>query len=111
MKDFEQIPHTADIKIRVYGDTKQVLFANALVGMFQVLGPHIDGARKQGERVVCDSLPITRTIEVSASDQEALLVDFLSEAVYLSDVHNEAYLAADIENISYTAFREYVNGV
>jgi SHS2 domain-containing protein len=98
-KDFEVIPHTADIKIRVYGSTFAELFKNALLGMFQSIEPHADGCRKVGERTVCDSLPCSHEIHIQAPDKEALLVDFLSQALYLSDVHNEAYFDATIDEI------------
>ncbi len=39
LKDFEIIPHTADLKIRVYGKTREDLFTNALIGMFQSTRP------------------------------------------------------------------------
>ena len=95
-KDFEQLPHTADIAIRVYGDTLADLFKNALIGMFQVVRPVAPSCRVQHDRVVCDELPVQREIVVDAHDIESLLVDFLSDALYLSDIHNEAYLDADI---------------
>lgn len=97
MKDFEVLPHTADLKIRIYGTTLPDLFLHALIGMFQAIVPRAAGCHYQQERLVCPSLPIKRVIQISAIDRESLLVDFLSEALYLSDVHNEAYLNADIQ--------------
>lgn len=90
-QDFEQLPHTADIKIRVFGKTLQELFRNAVRGMFQVIQP----IALQHNR---DSLE-HRKVEIRAPDCEMLLVDFLSEALYLSDVHNEAYLDAEIHEL------------
>ena len=95
-KDFQQLPHTADIAIRVYGDTLADLFRNALIGMFQVVRPIVPSCRVEGDRVVCNKLPVRREVAVDAHDVESLLVDFLSEALYLSDIHNEAYLDAQI---------------
>ena len=95
-KDFELMPHTADIKIRVYGKTLVDLFRHALIGMFQVVRPIIPLCRIEEDRVICDDLPVRREVAIVAYDAESLLVDFLSEALYLSDVHNEAYLDADI---------------
>jgi SHS2 domain-containing protein len=111
MKDFEQIPHTADIQIRVYGATKKELFAHALVGMFQVLEPKAPTCSVHDGRIVCPSLPITREIVLTASDEESLLVDFLSEAVYLSDVHNEAYLDVTIHSLTTTAIKATLHGI
>jgi len=96
VKDFELLPHTADIKLRVYGKTLKELFRNALNGMFQSIGPHAQGCIKKEDRLVCESLPIKRKIEVTAPDIALLLVDFLSEALYLSDAHDEVYLDVNI---------------
>jgi len=109
--DFKQLPHTADISIRVYGDTLADLFRNALIGMFQVVGPIIPSCRVENDRVVCDKLPIEREVVVSAHDIESLLVDFLSEALYLSDVHNEAYLDAQVKECSATHIEATLQGI
>ncbi len=79
MNDFEMIPHTADLKLRVYGKSLPELFRNALIGMFQSLKPVAPDCSYQNGRLVC----------------QALTIDFLSQALYLSDVHNEIYL--DVE--------------
>ena len=100
IQDFESLPHTADIKIRVYGKTKKDLFRHALIGMFQVVGPKITGCRVESERVVCDLLPEKHEVMIESPDEVALLVDFLSEALYLSDVNDEAYLDADIHELT-----------
>ena len=109
--DFISIPHTADIQIRVFGKTVKELFANALYGMFQVIEPRTDSCEVNDGRLVCKELPIKREIEVSAPDKEALLVDFLSEALYLSDVYNEAYFDADFAKFSDDALRGTIKGI
>lgn len=111
MKDFEQLPHTADLKIRVYGATREKLFEHAVIGMFQVIHPKIPACRIEHERVVCDELPVTHEVEVRSFDEVSLLVDFLSEALYLCDVHNEAYLAAEVHEISNTYVRATLHGI
>ncbi|HRN78120.1 MAG TPA: archease [Candidatus Dependentiae bacterium] len=110
-KDFEQLPHTADIKIRVFGDTKEELFANAVIGMFQVIRPQIDGCRIAHDRVVCDTLPIQHQVEVRSFQEASLLVDFLSEALYLSDIHNEAYLHVDVHELRDTFISATLHGI
>lgn len=94
--DFIQLPHTADIKVRVFGATKEELFAHALEAMFQVIHPLVSDACTEHDRVIPSSLPIKREITISSIDDANLLVDFLSEALCLSDTHNEAYFKADI---------------
>lgn len=97
--DFEQLPHTADLKIRVHGHTLADLFKNALVGMFQVIHPLSPHCQWENDRLKCAQLPEKRAITIQSIDVESLLVDFLSYALYLSDVHNEAYLDAQVHEI------------
>jgi len=79
MGKYKIIEHTADLKIRVFGKTKKELFKNAVIGMFE-------GARyEKGEEKV------KRGFKVSSSDLSLLLVDFLSEVLYLSEVNGEVY--------------------
>lgn len=110
-KDFEILPHTADLKIRVYGATLSELFRHALIGMFQSIGPRSDVCVRAGERVECKKLPVEHTVEVQSHDVESLLVDFLSQVLYLSDVHNEAYLDADIHELNNNQIRATIKGV
>lgn len=110
-KDFELLPHTADIKIRVYGKTLAELFRHALIGMFQSIGPHAADCVIIDDRLLCKDLPRLHTIVIEAPSLESLLVDFLSHALYLSDVHNEAYLDATIHVISPIAVESTIYGV
>ena len=111
-KDFEVIPHTADLKIRVYGNTLQELFTHALIGMFQSMKPIAPECHyEKNERITCPTLAISRPIGVNSPDINALLVDFLSYALYLSDVHNEAYLDATIDSLQNDRIIAHVRGV
>lgn len=86
MKDYELLEHTADLKIRAYGKDLSELFSHALKGMFEICRPEV---KKQSE--------VVRQINVSATDLEALLVEFLSQALYLSDVNDETYFRAEVK--------------
>ena len=110
-KLFEQLPHTADIKIRVHGQTVEELFCNALIGMFQSIEPKTKDCTLEHGLLVCDNLPEHHTINVSAGDQELLLVDFLSEALALSDIYNQAYLDAEIHELSDTSIHATIHGI
>lgn len=110
-KDFEIIPHTADLKIRVYGKTLQELFEHALQGMFQATKPQAAGCAYVKDRLVCASLPIMRDVGINSPDVNALLVDFLSNALYLSDVHNEVYLAMTVTSFTQMTLIADLHGV
>lgn len=99
-RDFEILEHTADFKIRVYGKSIKELFAHALIGMFQSIRPQSKECIIKNGRIHCPSLPISRKVELQSLDQETLLIDFLNEALYLSDINNEAYLACDVHRLS-----------
>ena len=85
-KSYEILEHTADLKIRTYGKNPAELFSNMLKGMFESTHPEII----KGKLVI-------RKIQIKSSNLESLLVDFLSEALYLSDVRKETYLEVEFE--------------
>ncbi|KKU13852.1 MAG: hypothetical protein UX17_C0007G0018 [Parcubacteria group bacterium GW2011_GWC2_45_7] len=94
MPDFEILPHTADLRIKVYGNSRAELFQNALRGMFESIAPTWKaGAGVQHE------------IAVVSTDQNALLIDFLSEALSLSDINDEAYTDIEITEFTNTELR------
>jgi SHS2 domain-containing protein len=111
VKDFELVPHTADIKIRAYGATREQLFRHALRGMFHAIHPIAPACVWEHERLRCAALDRTRMVDVTSSDLDALLVDFLSDALYFSDVHNEAYLDVQIASLSDTRLEAVLQGV
>jgi SHS2 domain-containing protein len=71
---FEEIDHTADIAIRIWGRDLAELFANAARGMAQQLADVDEGVLLVEER-----------IDLEAYDAETLLVTWLSELLYLSE--------------------------
>ena len=84
MKKFEVLEHKADLKIRAFGKTKAELFLNMLFGMAENQRAEIKNKEK-----------IKRKIKIRSLDFAALLVDFLSEALYLSQVNKEVYFKAE----------------
>ena len=80
-KKYEILEHTADLKIRALGKTKEELFLNALFAMQDNLKPEIKKPREK----------TAREIKIKSLDSPALLVDFLSEVLYLIQVNKEIY--------------------
>ncbi len=76
MESYNTFEHTADIGIEAYGSTLEEAFENAAKGMFSII---TDGS---------DIAPVEkRDIELPVdSDKEQLLVDWLSELLYINDV-------------------------
>lgn len=87
---YEILEHTGDVKIRVFGNTKQELFESGAKGMFHILQPEAS-----------EKSSVIRTVSLQAQDINALLVDFLSEINYLRQVNREAY-----ETINFLKFSD-----
>lgn len=83
---YEILEHTSDLKIRVSGKNRKELFKNALLGMFE-------GARYQEEvKTKSQKLKtIKRKIQIKSQNLSTLLVDFLSEVLYLAETKKEVY--------------------
>ena len=86
---YEILEHKADLKIRAFGKTKEKLFLNILLGMAKSQKPEIKGEEK-----------IIRQINVKSLDSPALLVDFLSEILYQSQINKEIYSGAKFKKFS-----------
>ncbi|HJZ22847.1 MAG TPA: archease [Candidatus Babeliales bacterium] len=110
-KDFELISHTADLQLRVYGITKEELFKNALIGMFQAIKPINSSCTHKNERLICKILPIEHALTITSIDQEVLLVDFLSQALTYSDMYNEAYLGVTIQKLENSSIEALLHGI
>src|SRR3989338_310971 len=70
---FEILEHTADLRIKAWGKTKEELFKNALRGMAYV--------QKEEARIKKQESRITKKVQVKSTDMTALLIDFLSEVL------------------------------
>ncbi len=99
MKKYEILPHTADLKIRVFGRTKEELFSNALLGITEALRAEI---KEQKIRI--------KDIKVKSPDLGALLVDFLSEVLYLTQVNKEIYIKVKFKEFSDTELKAELFG-
>ena len=91
MKRFDIIDHTADIGIVAYGANIKQAFANAAWALFSVITELDDVAEV-----------LHRDIELTAPDQESLLVEWLNELIYLFDTENIIFKRFDINQLSQT---------
>ncbi|MDX1534418.1 MAG: archease [Thermoplasmata archaeon] len=74
---FEVIEHTADAGITAYGDSAAEIFENAAYGMFSLM-TDVRNVRPVGEVQV----------ELEAHDLGSLLVDWLSELLFIHEAEN-----------------------
>ena len=79
---FEEISHTADVKIHARALTLEELFSETFKALMQVMY----GTTSQGE--------IQREVRIESSDIESLLIDFLSEVLFISEVESLVFSGA-----------------
>ena len=82
---FEEVEHTADKALRIFGTDLTELFLSAASGLTHLMAADISGI----------STEIEKSIELDAIDAESLLVEWLSELAYW----------AESEMIVFTEFR------
>jgi len=88
VKDFELIEHTADVGIVAYGADVREAFANAARGMFSLI-VELGSVREMAHR----------DIDVTAPDEESLLVAWLNELIYLFDAETMLFSRFDITEL------------
>ena len=81
---FEELPHTADVKIRARAPALEALFSEACDALMQVM---YGKDRKNG---------ILKEIGIEDPDTETLLADFLSEVLFISEVDGLVFSRADV---------------
>jgi SHS2 domain-containing protein len=92
MRDgFEIIDHTADVAIAAYGADMKKAFANAALGMFSIM-TDIDKVNET----------VTRDVEVTAEDMKDLLVSWLNELLFVSEVEKILLKKFDISELDET---------
>jgi SHS2 domain-containing protein len=85
---YEILEHTADIGLEASESSLEELFVTATRGMAEIAGVWRPG---DGKEVL---------IEVEAGNLGSLLVDWLSEVLYLHDSRGDAIAAAQISEVS-----------
>lgn len=111
MKEFELVPHTADLKIRAFGITMEELFKNTLKGMFSVIKPQGKNIIYHQDEIKISKYTVEHKVNIRSIDRESLLVDFLSECLYLSDINNEAYFDAKFNILTDAELEAIIYGV
>jgi SHS2 domain-containing protein len=88
MAGYEILEHTADVGVRATGASIEEAFEQATIGLFTIVGAwRPDG----GERV---------EVTVEAGDLGALLVDWLSDALYLHDARDALVTGVEVERVA-----------
>ncbi len=96
---FEEIEHTADIAVRVWGRTLADLFANAAYAMACQLAD-VDGV----------DVTMEEEVDLQAADVELLLVEWLSELLYLGEREDAVFVEFDIQKVTPTVLQAVARG-
>lgn len=76
----EEIDHTADLALRVWGDDFNCILIHAAQGMYALMGVTYDLA-----------LPVSISFIIEDAEKETMLVDFLGELLYLCEDKQKAF--------------------
>ncbi len=87
------LDHPSDLKIQAFGQDLPELFANAALAMMTFLYP---------TNVEFKEFETKEETRLRAKDLKALLVDWLSELLYLSDTNNTCYNNFNFEKLTET---------
>ncbi len=98
-KRFEEVEHTADIAIHVWGRDLAELFANAAYGMACQL---TDPAEVEVETEY--------RLDIEADDTEILLVNWLSELLYLEERDAHIFTEFEMLEVAPTHLRAIARG-
>ena len=97
---FEEIDHTADRALRIYGSNLGDLFLNAAQGLNSLMVTTPISGSEQQEKFVA----------LEAMDGESLLVDWLSELAYWAEIDMLVFEEFKIESVSSTHIRARIYG-
>jgi len=97
---FKILPHTADVRMLVFGNSFKDLFSNALLGMEEVMGP-----------IKTNKETNWRKFKIESLDSIALLIDFLSEILYLTQTNKEIYNQLEIKELKENSIEGRVKGI
>jgi len=97
---FEEIEHTADRALIIYGRTLEELLLNAARGLNSLLGAdeNLHATLK------------TKSLELDAMDAESLLVEWLSELAYWAEAEMLVFSKFDLQNVSPTHVKALIYG-
>lgn len=103
MAAFRFIPHTADARLQVTGNSSEDIFRSALQGM-AFLQKKGFCARQKGMYSKQDNL------NLKAVDPIVLLIDFLSEVLTLSQINKTVYCNVKFEQLTQTTLKAIISG-
>ena len=102
MHEFVILPHTSELRLKVFGDTRQELFTAAVEGMNSVIKEEFSPDKSL--------MNYRDVIEVSSKDISMLLIDFLSELLTLSHQYKAVFHDVMFQEFTETKIIAHVEG-
>jgi SHS2 domain-containing protein len=99
MERFRILEHPADIGFEAFGSTREAVFANAARALFHLI-LDLDTVEPRQEVVV----------QVEGSDPASLLVNWLSELLYLNDAEGWVFSEFEVERVEDQSLTARVRG-
>jgi len=97
---FEEVEHTADKALRIYGTNLTELFLSAAAGLTHLMAADVSEI----------STEIEKSIELDAIDAESLLVEWLSELAYWAESEMLVFNKFHIQNVTATHLQASILG-
>ena len=91
MSPFLEIEHTADWSLRVWASTLPALFVDAAQGMYALAGARAAPGEAERTTIVCQG-----------EDYESLLVSWLQEWLYRTEMDNQVFETFEIDRLTPT---------
>lgn len=88
MQGFEHVEHTADVGVHAWAETREGCFEQAALGVLDIMGARGSGS---GERI---------EIQQGARDLGGVLVDWLSEVLYIADSRDAVVTRVEVDEIT-----------
>jgi SHS2 domain-containing protein len=91
MRHYELLPHVADVRLKIVGDSLKELFTAGVEGMSHLI-----------KQVGCEAAQpgCSEMIEISAIDTTVLLIDFLAEVLTYSHMNRTVYRTVKFHELS-----------
>jgi SHS2 domain-containing protein len=83
---YKILPHTADLRLKIFGKTEEELFSNALLGLAAVIKKD---AEKLAKRKPAGGY---EKIVIEGHNREELLISFLNEVLVQANINKKIYI-------------------
>ena len=97
---FEEVEHTADRALRIYGISLQELLISAAEGMIRLMVADVSKIPAE----------VKKSIELQAIDAESLLVEWLSELAYWAETEKLVFKEFRMQNVTATHLQASILG-